>query len=139
MIIRFFRFSIWYIIILLIIVNIIFQISIEKNGSFITTHNELSHLLDRHKQSLRTEYRPTAEFWSSFLEMVEILFAFNWYITTGKSQAHLAASKKNATMVLCMWPPELCSLHVALSWWNITTPGNPSRNILRIHVRKYYV
>ena len=58
------------------------------------THDELSHLFDRHKQSLKTEYGPTAEFWSSFLEKAEILFAFNQSIRTGQWQAHLAASKK---------------------------------------------
>ena len=84
MIIRFFRFNIWSILILLITVNIIFQISIEKMEALYTTHDELFHLLDWHKQSLRTEYGPSAEFWSSFLEMAEILFAFNRSIRTGQ-------------------------------------------------------
>ena len=45
-----------------------------------TTHDELSHLLDRYKQSLSTENEPTAEIWRS--------------IRTGQRQAVLAASKK---------------------------------------------
>ena len=93
-IIRFFRSNNWSILILLITVNIIFQISIEKMEALYTTHDELFHLLDWHKQSLRTEYGPSAEFWSSFLEMAEILFAFNRSIRTGQWQAHLAVSKK---------------------------------------------
>ena len=59
-----------------------------------TTHDELYHPLDRYKQSLRTEYGPTAEFWSSFLGMAEILFSFNRSIRTGQWQADLVASKK---------------------------------------------
>ena len=59
-----------------------------------TTHDELSHLLDRYRQSLSTENGPTAEIWSSFLEMAEIFFAFNRSIRTGQWQADLAASKK---------------------------------------------
>ena len=59
-----------------------------------TTHDELSHLLDRYKQSLSTENGPTAEIWSSFLEMAEIFFAFNRFIRTGQWQADLTASKK---------------------------------------------
>ena len=56
-----------------------------------TTHDELSHLLDRHKQSLGTEYGSAAESWSSFLEMAEILFAFNRSVRTGQWQAHISA------------------------------------------------
>ena len=60
----------------------------------LSTNYELSHLLDRRKQALKTEYGPTAEFWSSFLEMAEIAFAFNRSIRMDQWQAHLAASKK---------------------------------------------
>ena len=56
--------------------------------------DELAHPLDRYKQSLRTKYGPTAEFWSSFLEITEILFAFNRSIKTAQWQVDLVASKK---------------------------------------------
>ena len=59
-----------------------------------TTHDELSHLLDRYKQSLSTENGPNADIWSSVLEIEEILFAFNRSIRTRQWQADLAASKK---------------------------------------------
>ena len=59
-----------------------------------TTHDELSQLLDQHKQSLRTENGHTAEFCSSFLEMAKILSAFNLSIRTGQWQMHLATSKQ---------------------------------------------
>ena len=59
-----------------------------------TTQDELSHPLDRHNQSHRTKYGPTAEFWSSFLEMVEIIFSFDRSIRTGQWQADLTASKE---------------------------------------------
>ena len=39
------------------------NISIEKMEALYTTHDELSHPLDRYKQSLRTEYGSTSEFW----------------------------------------------------------------------------
>ena len=58
------------------------------------THDELSHLLGRYKQSLRTEYAPISEVWSSFLDATEILFALNRFIRTGLWQAYLAASTK---------------------------------------------
>ena len=59
-----------------------------------TTHDKLFHLLDRYKQSLNKENGPNAEIWSSFLEMAEILLAFNRSIRTGQWQADLVASKK---------------------------------------------
>ena len=58
------------------------------------THDELSHLLDRHKQFLRTEYGLISEVWSSFLDATEILFALNQFIRTALWQAYLAASTK---------------------------------------------
>ena len=70
------------------------QISLEKMEALYTTHDELSHLLDRHEKSLRTEYGPTAEPWSPLPEIAEILFAFNQSIRTGQWQAHLAVSKQ---------------------------------------------
>ena len=45
--------------------------------------DELSHLPDQHKQSLRKKYGPTAD-WSSLSEPAEILFAFNRSIRTGQ-------------------------------------------------------
>ena len=49
-----------------------------------TTHDKLSHPFNRHKQLLRSENVPTAEFWSSVLEMAEILFPFIGSIRTGR-------------------------------------------------------
>ena len=66
-----------------------------------TTLDELSHLLDRHKESLRTDMGRLQN-WSSFLEMAEILFGLNRSVRTSRWQAHLATSKINAIVVLCI-------------------------------------
>jgi len=59
-----------------------------------TAHGDLPKLLKQHRHALSTEYGPTSEFWSTFLEMTEILFAFIRSLRVGIWKMHLAATKR---------------------------------------------
>ena len=69
------------------------QISSKNTKKFYETIKDLSAILEKHTTAVKNNGQ-TATFWISFLEMVDILFAFNRSLRIGDWKMHLAATQK---------------------------------------------
>ncbi len=71
----------------------IFQPCLDNFVSVID-NDEFVDLIRHHTKVLKDELGPTAAFWLSFLEMMDILFAFTRSVKLGNWELHLEATRR---------------------------------------------